>query len=105
MEKESKLYNTVYKEISEIVGLDATLKIYLRFKGQQVNFPVRLYNPQVIQQNVIKEFDGTNVTELAHKYDYSERTIRRMISDSGEEAERGDSVVCENIKNKSSGID
>ena len=87
VKKESELYNTVYKEISEIIGLDATLKIYLRFKGQQVNFPVRLYNPHLIQQNVIKEFDGTNITELAHKYDYSERTIRRMIRDSVEESE------------------
>lgn len=85
VEKESELYNLVYKEISEIVGLDATLKIYLRFKGQQVNFPVRLYNPHLIQQNVIKEFDGTNITELAQKYDYSERTIRRMIRDSVED--------------------
>lgn len=85
MEKEAELYNTVYKEISEIIGLDSTLKIYLHFKGQQVNFPIRLYNPHLIQQNVIKEFDGTNITELAHKYDYSERTIRRMIRDSVEE--------------------
>ena len=90
VEKESELYNTVYKEISEIIGLDAMLKIYLRFKGQQVNFPVRLYNPHLIQQNVIKEFDGTNVTELAQKYDYSERTIRRMIRDSVEETDDTD---------------
>ena len=76
---ESELYNSVYKEISEIIGLDATLKIYLRFKGQQVNFPIRLYNPHIIQRNVIKEYDGTNITELAQRYDYSERTIRRMI--------------------------
>ena len=85
VQKESELYNTVYKEINELIGLDATLKIYLRFKGQQVNFPIRLYNPQLIQQNVIKEFDGTNISELAQKYDYSERTIRRMIRDSVEE--------------------
>lgn len=85
VEKEVELYNTVYKEISELIGLDATLKIYLRFKGQQVTFPVRLYNPHLIQQNVIKEFDGTNISELAQKYDYSERTIRRMIRDSVEE--------------------
>ena len=85
MQNESELYNMVYKEISEIIGLDATLKIYLRFKGQQVNFPIRLYNPNLIQQNVIKEFDGTNISELAQKYDYSERTIRRMIKDSVEE--------------------
>lgn len=90
LEKESELYNTVYKEISEIIGLDATLKIYLRFKGQQVSFPVRLYNPQLIQQNVIKEFDGTNIKTLAKKYDYSEKTIRRMIRDSVELEEDDD---------------
>ena len=40
-------YNDIYKEISEIIGLEATLKIYLRFKGQQVSFPVRLYSPRI----------------------------------------------------------
>ena len=87
MKKETELYNNIYKEISEMVGLDATLKIYLRFKGQQVSFPVRLYNPQMIQQSVIKEYDGTNIAELAKKYDYSEKTIRRMIRDSVEDME------------------
>ena len=85
MEKETELYNAVYKELSEIIGLDATLKVYLRFKGQQISFPVRLYNPHLIQQNVIKEYDGYNIRELAKKYDYSEKTIRRMIRDSLED--------------------
>ena len=89
LERESELYNTVYREMSEIIGLDATLKVYLRFKGQQITFPVRLYNPQLIQQNVIEEFDGTNIRALAKKYDYSEKTIRRMIRDSVEDVEEG----------------
>ena len=87
LKKEVELYNDIYKEISEIVGLDATLKIYLRFKGQQVSFPMRLYSPHMIQQSVIKEYDGTNIAELAKKYDYSEKTIRRMIRDSVEDTE------------------
>ena len=85
LEKEVELYNEIYKEINEIVGLDAMLELYLRFKGQQISFPVRLYNPEMIQQNVIKEYDGTNIPELAQKYNYSEKTIRRMIKDSLEE--------------------
>ena len=85
LKKEVELYNDIYREISEIIGLEATLKIYLRFKGQQVSFPVRLYNPQMIQQSVIKEYDGTNIAALAQKYDYSEKTIRRMIRDSLED--------------------
>jgi Mor family transcriptional regulator len=85
LEKEVELYNDIYKEINEIVGLDAMLELYLRFKGQQVTFPVRLYNPELIQKNVIKEYDGTNIPELAQKYNYSEKTIRRMIKDSLED--------------------
>lgn len=87
LKRKSELYNAVYREISEIIGLDATLKLYLRFKGQQITFPVRLYNPQLIKQNVIKEFDGTNIRELAKKYDYSEKTIRRMIHDGVEDCD------------------
>lgn len=81
MEKDTDIYNAVYKEISELIGLEAMQKLYLRFKGQQVTFPVRLYCPQQIQQIVVREFDGSNITQLAQKYDYSERTIRRMLKD------------------------
>ena len=63
MKKETELYNNIYKEISELIGLDATLKIYLRFKGQQITFPVRLYNPQLIQQNVIKEYGSRSYVQ------------------------------------------
>ena len=76
------IYNDIYKEISEMIGVDAMLKIYSHFKGQQVNFPVRLYNPQLIKDAVIKDFNGTNIKELSQKYNYSERTIRRMIKES-----------------------
>lgn len=88
MEKETDLYNAVYKEISELIGHEATIKLYVRFKGQQVTFPVRLYSPLQIQRSVVKEFNGSNITQLAQKYDYSERTIRRMIRDSADNEEK-----------------
>lgn len=81
VEKNTDLYNDIYKEISDLLGIEAAQKIYVRFKGQQITFPVRLYDPQLIQQNVIQEYDGTNIAELAQKYGYSEKTIRRMIKE------------------------
>lgn len=92
MEAESAMYSGVYREISDLLGLDAMLKMYLHFKGQQVSFPIRLYNPHMIQQSVIREFDGTNLRELAVKYEYSEKTIRRMLRDGRREDgdERGE---------------
>ena len=84
-EKDSELLNAVYKEISEKLGMDTAMDIYQMFKGQQINFPVRFFNPARIQQIIAKEYDGTNVRTLAIKYNYSEKTIRRIIKDSLED--------------------
>ena len=84
-EQDSELLNTVYKEVSEKLGMDIAIEIYQMFKGQQINFPVRLFNPTRIQQIIVKEYDGTNIRTLAVKYNYSEKTIRRIIKDSLED--------------------
>ena len=80
-EMDSELLNSVYKEISEKLGMDAAMEIYQMFKGQQINFPVRFFNPTRIQQMIIEEYDGMNVRTLAIKYNYSEKTIRRIVKD------------------------
>lgn len=82
---EAELFNDVYREIGNMIGLDCALAIYQMYKGQQITFPIHLFNVKRIQGNIIKEYDGTNIRELAKKYDYSEKTIRRMIRDSLEE--------------------
>ena len=81
-ENNSELLNTVYKEISEKLGMDTALEIYRMFKGQQISFPMRFFNPAVIQKLIVEEYDGTNVKKLAVKYGYSEKTIRRIIRES-----------------------
>ena len=77
-----ELLNAVYKEISEKLGMDTAMSIYQMFKGQQISFPVRFFNPEKIQQIVVQEYDGTNIRTLAIKYNYSEKSIRRIIKDS-----------------------
>lgn len=81
-ESKSELLNAVYKEIGEKLGMDTAMSIYQMFKGQQINFPVRFFNPAKIQQLVLQEYDGTNIRTLAIKYNYSEKTIRRIIKES-----------------------
>ena len=76
------LLNAVYKEISEKLGMDTAMAIYQMFKGQQISFPVRFFNPVRIQQIIVQEYDGANVRTLAIKYGYSEKTVRRIIRDS-----------------------
>ncbi len=81
---DAELLNAVYREIGEKMGLDAAMEIYQMFKGQQISFPVRFFNPKVIRQSIIQEYDGSNVRMLAIKYGYSEKTIRSIIKESVE---------------------
>ena len=84
---ESDLFNDVYRDICSELGLDAAIAVYQMYKGQQITFPIHLFNARRIQNSIIKEYDGTNIHELSKKYGYSEKTIRRMIKDSLEETE------------------
>ncbi|MBQ7085991.1 MAG: Mor transcription activator family protein [Clostridia bacterium] len=85
LEKDYELFNTIYRDIADRLGTDIAIEIYSMFKGQQISFPKRLLNPSRIQRNIIQEYDGTNIKDLAIKYDYSERMIRKIIQDSVEE--------------------
>ena len=84
-EKDAELLNAIYKEIADKLGMDVAMDIYKMFKGQQVSFPVRFLNPARIQRIIIQEYDGTNIKALAIKYNYSEKTVRRIIRDSVED--------------------
>ena len=74
-----ELLNDVYKEIYDELGEEATIKIYNLFKGQQITFPVKLNNSKKLQQLILKEYDGSNTRTLSMKYEYSEKSIRRII--------------------------
>ena len=80
--KDPELLNNVYKEISERLGMDTAMEIYRMFKGQQISFPVRFFNPAKIQKLIIEDYNGTNLKILATKYNYSEKTVRRIIKES-----------------------
>ena len=88
-ETDSELLNTVCKEIIEKLGVNTAMTIYQMFKSQQISFSTRFFNPTMIQQAIIQEYDGTNVRILAIKYNYSEKSIRRIIKDSTEKSKYG----------------
>ena len=79
-EQDRQMLHPVYREISEKLGLDAAKELYQMFKGQQISFPVRLLDPQKVQKVIVREYNGTNVRELAKRYGYSEKSIRRIAN-------------------------
>ena len=81
LEKEDPclLLNSVYRDISEKMGMETAMEMYQMFRGQQITFPVRFFDPGQLHCIIAREYDGTNLKQLAIKYGYSEKTIRRII--------------------------
>ena len=79
--------NGVYKDMADILGIEAAMKIYSVYRGQQITFPVNFLTTDFIALMVVNEYDGYNVKKLATKYGYSEKWIRKMIKERKNEKE------------------
>ncbi|MBR3768296.1 MAG: Mor transcription activator family protein [Clostridia bacterium] len=71
--------NDVYKDIANEIGLENTLIIFKLFHGTQISFPNRLFSKEYTYKAIISEYNGTNIPQLAQKYNYSERSIWRIL--------------------------
>ena len=79
MKREWELYYEVYRELSELVGEEGMQRIFFAFHGQQISFPLHLYDPRLLRDEVRRLYDGTNAKALAKRFGYSEKTIGRML--------------------------
>ena len=84
-EQDRQMLHSIYREISEKLGMDTAMDIYQLFRGQQVSFPMRFFNAECIRRSIVQEYDGTNIKGLAVKYGYSEKTIRRILRENAGE--------------------
>ena len=76
---EFPIYNGIYDDMVDYLGLEITEKIYKRYKGQQVTFPVKLHSMDYIISLITQSSDSKCIKEIARKYGYSEQWIRRML--------------------------
>lgn len=76
--------NDVYRDIADEIGIENTLVIYKLFHGTQVSFPSGLFSKEYIHEAIVNEYNGNNVPQLAQKYNYSERSIWRILKSKSE---------------------
>ncbi len=73
--------NEVYAELIDLIGMENMLIIYTHYKGQQITYPVKLWSKDYIVKQIKNEYNGHNVGELATKYGYSDRWVRKIVND------------------------
>ena len=79
LKKDLEGLNHVYRDIADEIGIENTLAIYKLFHGTQISFPNRLFSKEYTHRAIINEYNGNNVSQLAQKYNYSERSIWRIL--------------------------
>lgn len=80
LKNENEYINNTYAKITSLIGLENAKILFNEYHGQQITFPVEFYKKEYIYSEIVAEYNGKNIKELAKKYNYSEHTIRRIIN-------------------------
>lgn len=78
--KDRNCLSGIYKEIADEIGIECALAIYKLYSGTQISFSSRLYSKNYIHCAVRDEYEkGKSIQSLSRKYNYSTRTIWRIL--------------------------
>lgn len=81
MKEENQSWHPTYKELSQIIGNDNTMKLFHEYRGTQVAFPMRLVSRDWVKQLVKENYTTQTINQLAIRTGYSERNIRHLIKE------------------------
>ena len=71
-----------HRDFAEALGMENLIKLSEHFGGTSIYVPQKR---ELVKQRVYglirKEYDGTNIKELASRYDVSESTVYKVVRD------------------------
>ncbi len=79
MEIEKDDFKGIYLEMSEILGEEIVRIIHKHYKGQQVNFPMKLYSNEYVEKYIIENYSKKSVREMARDLGYSDKWVSILI--------------------------
>lgn len=71
----------VYKEIADVIGVEATVQLHDHFKGQQINLPIKLYTKEFVVKQIRVSNEKNNIKDVARAYGYTERRLRQIMKE------------------------
>ena len=81
-------YNEIYREMAELLGIAAVLKIWKRYSGVSIAFPRQLYSKAYIRQSIEENMGERKPAEIARMVGLTERRVRQIIREIRQEQER-----------------
>ena len=72
-------FKGIYAEMSEILGEEIVKIIHKHYKGQQVNFPMKLYSNEYVENYIIENYSEKTVREISITLGYSDKWVQKLI--------------------------
>lgn len=82
---ESEYYSQVYKELNELVGKEATEKIWAAYHGRIVSFPKNLHSHEYTREYVRRNAGVLQPSDMARHLNITERRVRQILQEIREE--------------------
>lgn len=79
----------IYRELADVIGIEATILLHENFKGQQINLPIKLYTKEYVAKQVKIRNGQVNIKEIAREYGYTERRLRQILKELGNNKSEG----------------
>lgn len=79
MKSHPERFSGIYRELAELLGDAATMKIWKQFSGLNITFPQKLYSKEFRKDYIRENMDRAKPAEIAKLLGLSERRIRQLI--------------------------
>ena len=76
---EVEALNDIYLELFELIGRDATLKLFKHFRGDKIDCPMRLYRPEYIADLAKQTTDRRERAKIARAAGYTVKFIEGLL--------------------------
>jgi Xaa-Pro aminopeptidase len=77
---ESEAFNDIYLELFDFLGREGMMKIYKHFRGDKIDFPMRLYRLEFIADLAKPVKDRQERAKIARAGGYSSKAIETLLS-------------------------
>ena len=81
MSKNKEKYSQIYKELSELIGDAATIKIWENYQGLNISFPKKLYSNKYVKTYIKENKNKKSVQDIAKEVGLSERRVRQILKE------------------------
>ena len=81
MSKNKDKHSQLYKELAELIGDTATIKLWENCQGLNISFPKKLYSNEYVKRFILENKDKMSVQEIAKEMGLSDRRIRQILKE------------------------